>query len=187
MAAVEIVPDPTFVPEVNTFPRGALALGIAAGMLTILALSALALFVEHLHRTNRSLREGKQLLREKSELLDTVLETMDQGLMMVDSAGTVRVCNERAVALLGLPPALMRAQAAFEAVCSHLIAAGRFAQRPNGCATGPSTGSRWGRPTPSSTKARRAASWRCGSCPSPGAAPCSPSPTSPPARPPRSG
>ena len=130
MAAVEIVPDPTFVPEVNTFPRGALALGIAAGMLTILALSALALFVEHLHRTNRSLREGKQLLREKSELLDTVLETMDQGLMMVDSAGTVRVCNERAVALLGLPPALMRAQAAFEAVCSYLIAAGRFAHAP---------------------------------------------------------
>ncbi len=168
MAAVEIVPDPTFVPEVNTFPRGALALGIAAGMLTILAMSALALFVEHLHRTNRSLREGKQLLREKSELLDTVLETMDQGLMMVDSAGTVRVCNERAVALLGLPPALMRAQAAFEAVCSHLIAAGRFAHAPERLRHWSLDGIAMGKPTPSSTKARRAASWRCGSCPSRG-------------------
>ncbi len=127
MAALEIVPDPASLPDVDSFPPGILALVIAAGMLTILAILGLALFVEHLQRTNRILRDGEQLVREKSELLDTVLETMDQGLMMVDATGLVRVCNERAIALLGLPPALMRERPSFEAVCRHQSAAGRLA------------------------------------------------------------
>ncbi|WP_449410895.1 putative bifunctional diguanylate cyclase/phosphodiesterase [Methylobacterium komagatae] len=130
MMAVEIVPDPALTPETETFPRGALALAIAAGMLTILAMSALALFVEHLRRTNRVLREGKQLLRDKTELLDTVLETMDQGLMMVDASGLVRVCNERAATLLGLPPALMRVHPSSEGVSFHQIAEGRLGNVP---------------------------------------------------------
>ncbi|MCJ2015199.1 EAL domain-containing protein [Methylobacterium sp. J-076] len=130
VADLALVPDPTLAPGGETFPRGVLALGIAVGMLTLLAIAALALLVQRLRRTNRSLRDGKRLLREKSELLDTVLETMDQGLMMVDRDGLVRVCNERAVALLGLPPGMMRALPSFTAVRHHQIAQGRFDRAP---------------------------------------------------------
>ncbi len=130
MSAIEITPDPTFVPEMEDFPRAALALGIAAGMLTVLAISALALFAEHLRRTNRDLREGKTLLREKTDLLDTVLETMDQGLMMVNAAGLVQVCNARAGTLLGLAGAALPGPLTFEAVRRHQIAQGRFDEAP---------------------------------------------------------
>jgi diguanylate cyclase (GGDEF)-like protein/PAS domain S-box-containing protein len=116
MAAIEITPDPSLAPEIEGFPRGVLAIGIAVGMLTVLAISALALFAEHLSRTNRTLLEGKRLLREKSDLLDTILEAMDQGLMMVDAAGRVQVRNERAAVLLGLSEAAARERWAGEAL-----------------------------------------------------------------------
>lgn len=54
------------------------------------------------------MNSGMGALREKAKLLDTVLDTMDQGLMMIDAAGVVQVCNARALTLLDLPPALMR-------------------------------------------------------------------------------
>ncbi len=130
MAAIEVVPDPGLAPEADGFPRGMLALGIALGMLTVFAISALALFAEHLRRTNRALREGKRLLRERTALLRTVLETMDQGLMMVNADGLVAVCNERAGTLLGLPEDSMRAPLTFAAVRTDQIARGRFDRAP---------------------------------------------------------
>ncbi|MCJ2054052.1 PAS-domain containing protein, partial [Methylobacterium sp. J-070] len=65
-------------------------------------------------------------LREKAKLLDTVLDTMDQGLMMIDAAGVVQVCNARAIALLDLPLELMRSRPTFEAVRQHQLAHGEF-------------------------------------------------------------
>ena len=46
--------------------------------------------------------EAEDALRSKTALLDATLENMDQGLVMVDARGAVRVSNERAGALLGL-------------------------------------------------------------------------------------
>lgn len=71
-------------------------------------------------------------LRASTALLDATLEHMDQGLMMVDEAGIVRVCNERAIALLDLPRDLMRGAPTFDAVRCHQIATGDFA----GCDAG---------------------------------------------------
>lgn len=130
MAAVEVVPDPALAPEGENLPRGMLALGIAIGMVTVLAISALALFAEHLRRTNRILCEGERRLREKTALLDTVLENMDQGLMMIDAGGVVRVCNERALLLLDLPEPMMRAQPTFESVRQYQIARDDFIRSP---------------------------------------------------------
>ena len=69
---------------------------------------------------------GTDALRKKAKLLDTVLDTMDQGLMMIDAAGVVQVCNERAIALLDLPPELMRSHPTFEAVRQYQLAQGEF-------------------------------------------------------------
>ncbi|MGF3023393.1 sensor domain-containing phosphodiesterase [Methylobacterium aquaticum] len=67
-------------------------------------------------------------LRASTALLDATLEHMDQGLMMIDEAGIVRVCNERAIALLDLPPDLMRSGPTFDDVRRHQIARGDFAR-----------------------------------------------------------
>ncbi|SFF17122.1 EAL domain-containing protein [Methylobacterium sp. 13MFTsu3.1M2] len=72
------------------------------------------------------MNSGTVALREKAKLLDTVLDTMDQGLMMIDAAGVVQVCNARALALLDLPPDLMRSRPTFEAVRQYQIARGEF-------------------------------------------------------------
>ncbi len=74
--------------------------------------------------------EGQARLREQTKLLDAVLEDMDQGLMMVDAGGVVRVCNERAIALLDLPAAMMRAQPTFDAVRQHQLAQRDFEKSP---------------------------------------------------------
>ncbi|MGX7708100.1 sensor domain-containing phosphodiesterase [Methylobacterium sp. Gmos1] len=67
-------------------------------------------------------------LRASTALLDATLEHMDQGLMMIDQAGIVRVCNERAIALLDLPRELMRDSPTFDAVRRHQVAKGDFAR-----------------------------------------------------------
>jgi diguanylate cyclase (GGDEF)-like protein/PAS domain S-box-containing protein len=76
------------------------------------------------------LSESESRLRDKSVLLDAVLDTMDQGLMMIDAHGIVQVCNERAVALLDLPPELMRSHPTFEAVRQHQLAQQEFGKSP---------------------------------------------------------
>ncbi len=70
--------------------------------------------------------ERTRALAEKSALLNATLENMDQGLMMIDGDGVVQVCNERTMALLDLPPDLMRAKPTFAAVLEHQIESGEF-------------------------------------------------------------
>ena len=73
-------------------------------------------------------RRSEAALGETTALLTSTLETMDQGLMMVDAAGIVRVCNARAIELLDLPPEMMRAQPSFDAVRSFQLRQGDFAK-----------------------------------------------------------
>jgi diguanylate cyclase (GGDEF)-like protein len=51
--------------------------------------------------------------------LETILATMDQGLMMVDGAGIVVQCNGQAMRLLDLPEELIAARPAFSAVLEY--------------------------------------------------------------------
>ena len=71
-------------------------------------------------------KETEQSFREQSALLDATLENMDQGLMMIDSVGVVRICNERAMTLLDLPAELMRSQPTLEAVLNYQFAQNEF-------------------------------------------------------------
>ncbi|SDN29569.1 diguanylate cyclase (GGDEF) domain-containing protein [Methylobacterium phyllostachyos] len=119
MAAAQVVPDPTLsVPQLG-LDRGVLAGGIAVVMAVILAFGALTLMLDRLHGMNVALAQQGRMLREKTLLLDTTLDSMDQGLIKVDAGGVVRVCNERALALLDLPRAMMQAQPSYRAVLRY--------------------------------------------------------------------
>jgi diguanylate cyclase (GGDEF)-like protein len=62
--------------------------------------------------------------------LETVLERMEQGVMMINADGVVEVCNRRAVELLDLPPQLMAARPAFKDVLAHQWAHDEFSLLP---------------------------------------------------------
>ena len=51
-----------------------------------------------------NLRASEARLTEKSQALQVTLDNMDQGLMMISADRTVAVCNQRALAMLELPP-----------------------------------------------------------------------------------
>ncbi|MGU3668111.1 EAL domain-containing protein [Methylobacterium sp. A49B] len=121
MAAARAVPDPAVVTPDLGLARGALALGIAILMAVILAFAALALMLDHLRTINAALARQSTILREKTLLLDATLDNMDQGLIMVDARGVVQVCNERALALLDLPRAMMQDRPSYKAVLRHQL------------------------------------------------------------------
>ena len=81
---------------------------------------------------NRSLEkrvdERTRMVREQSDLLKATLDNMDQGLMLVDQDGTVPICNERAMQLLDLPPALMASKPAFASILTFQSARNEFAR-----------------------------------------------------------
>jgi signal transduction histidine kinase len=80
-----------------------------------------------LRRATTALRERERELSEKSRLLETTLNHMDQGLLMVDSDRTVPICNRRAVELLDLPWELMARHPRFEEVLAYQWEQGEFA------------------------------------------------------------
>lgn len=53
------------------------------------------------------LRSSEQQLAQKTHMLETTLNYMDQGLMMIATDRTVPICNRRAIELLDLPAELM--------------------------------------------------------------------------------
>ncbi len=64
-----------------------------------------------LKRLSYELGSSKEHLVKRTQELETTLETMDQGLMMVDGQGTVVQCNVLALRHLDLPVELGRAAA----------------------------------------------------------------------------
>lgn len=78
----------------------------AAGSLLLL-LRALGRQFRRLENQRAALLASEARLVATSRELETTLASMDQGLVMVDAAGVVAVCNRRAIELLALPAALM--------------------------------------------------------------------------------
>jgi signal transduction histidine kinase/ActR/RegA family two-component response regulator len=75
---------------------------------------------------------GYVMLRQQSFILESrqalaaTLENMSQGIMMVDAEGNLPVINQRAIALLGLPPALMARNPSFQDIVDWQIANQEF-------------------------------------------------------------
>lgn len=74
---------------------------LASACIAIVGLGAV------LARQMRRRDRAEQDLREQTNLLAATLDSMDQGLLMVDDAKRVQICNRRAIELLGLPPDMM--------------------------------------------------------------------------------
>jgi PAS domain S-box-containing protein len=70
----------------------------------------------------------EQELRAKSRLIESTLENMDQGLIMIDADGRVVVCNRRAIDLIGFPAELMARQPHFREVRRYQMENREFAQ-----------------------------------------------------------
>jgi diguanylate cyclase (GGDEF)-like protein/PAS domain S-box-containing protein len=65
-------------------------------------------------------------MRELDDLLQATLQNMDQGLIVLAKDGTVPICNQRAMDLLGLPPKLMQSRPRVETVFAYQQAGGEF-------------------------------------------------------------
>ena len=90
------------------------AMLIAIG--TAIAASSLLLLLHALRRQFSRLQASEKQLAATSRELQATLESMDQGLLMVDAHRTVAVCNRRAIEILGLPQLLMASRPTLDAV-----------------------------------------------------------------------
>jgi signal transduction histidine kinase/CheY-like chemotaxis protein len=72
-----------------------------------------------LQQTANALRESEHRLIVKSQLLETTLEHMDQGIMVVDANRMVPLCNRRAIEIMDLPPELMTGHPRFDDVLAY--------------------------------------------------------------------
>ncbi|MDR3536777.1 MAG: ATP-binding protein [Acetobacteraceae bacterium] len=79
-----------------------------------------------LQATAEALRRSESDSAEKSRLLETTLEAMGQGIMMVAADGTVPVCNARAAAMLDLPPSLVASRPRFMDIVDYQWQTGEF-------------------------------------------------------------
>jgi signal transduction histidine kinase/DNA-binding response OmpR family regulator/HPt (histidine-containing phosphotransfer) domain-containing protein len=73
-----------------------------------------------LQQTADALRESQGRLSEKSQLLETTLDHMDEGILMIDAARRVPICNRRAIELMGFPSELMASRPGFDDVLAYL-------------------------------------------------------------------
>jgi diguanylate cyclase (GGDEF)-like protein len=87
---------------------------------------SLARQAEELHASAEALRDSERHVKEKSALLETTLEEIDQGIMMVDAERRVMVCNRRAMELMGLPPDWMATQPSFDELVHYQTQQGEF-------------------------------------------------------------
>ena len=116
--------------------RQTLVIGLGAAVVigTLLGLFQL-LRTQFQHLTNSArdlgataaaLRDSEAALASKSQLLETTLRYMDQGLIMVAPDLTVAAWNPRAVALLDLPEALLASHPHYDTVSDYQWASGEF-------------------------------------------------------------
>jgi signal transduction histidine kinase len=111
---------------------GLAALIAAAGFIAVFRVLAMQFRRQQaqnaeLQATTAALRASEQRLAEKSKLLETTLEHMDQGLMMIANDRTIPVSNSRAAALLGFPPELLAGRPRFEDVLAWQWSQNEFA------------------------------------------------------------
>ncbi len=103
---------------------------VLATIMTLLLLAVTVRIIMHqarLHRTQQKLQASEAAAARKSGLLQMTLDHMSHGLMMIDAAHQVQVCNRQTVELLGLPDALMADNPAFDEVARWQFESGEFA------------------------------------------------------------
>ncbi len=83
-----------------------------------------------LRRIADALTRSEHLIAEKSAVLETTLEFMGQGLMMISANRAVAVCNQRAIEMLGLPPEMKAPGTAFADILAYQWRSDEFMHTP---------------------------------------------------------
>jgi signal transduction histidine kinase/CheY-like chemotaxis protein len=90
----------------------------------------LQLQATELRRTADALTQSEHLIAEKSAVLETTLEFMGQGIMMVAADRTVAVCNQRTIEMLGLPAAMKSPGTPFSQILAFQWSTDEFKHTP---------------------------------------------------------
>jgi len=80
-----------------------------------------------LRRQNEELRKRDIELRTQNERFNAALANMSQGLCMFDHEQRLVVCNDRYIAMYGLPPELAAPGTSFREIIEHRIKSGVYA------------------------------------------------------------
>jgi signal transduction histidine kinase/DNA-binding response OmpR family regulator/HPt (histidine-containing phosphotransfer) domain-containing protein len=83
-----------------------------------------------LRHTADALTQSEHLIAEKSAVLETTLEFMGQGIMMVAANRTVAVCNQRTIEMLDLPPEMRTPGTPFAQVLAYQWRTDEFKHTP---------------------------------------------------------
>ncbi len=84
--------------------------------------------IEANHDLERRVADRTRTVTAQSVLLEVTLQTMDQGLMVIDATGRIPICNRRARDLLDLPDEFMATRPTFDELVARQIARGDFAR-----------------------------------------------------------
>ena len=72
------------------------------------------------------LRIGQRDRAEESRMFRAAFEHIEQGILMIDAARRVVLCNSHAIEMMGLPPELMASRPPFDEVLAYLRRSGEF-------------------------------------------------------------
>jgi diguanylate cyclase (GGDEF)-like protein len=141
MGAVEIIPDPTRVPDTLFLSPTSLALAIAGVALSVLGMSFVGTLADRrlVQRTNKFEEIIRQLSRAQEELkasqrelheqkirLNTAINNMSQGLVLFDSSERIVVRNHRYIEMYGLPSDVVQPGRSFRDLILHRKKTGSF-------------------------------------------------------------
>jgi diguanylate cyclase (GGDEF)-like protein len=139
MGALEIVPDPTRVPDTSSLSPDVLAIAIAGVALSVLGMSFVGVLADRIlaNRTSRfkriidqltdarrRLKASRRDLQEQKLRLDMAINNMGGGLCMFDADKRLVVCNERYAKMYRLPPELLAAGTPHHDIIKDRIASG---------------------------------------------------------------
>ncbi|MFD2183128.1 diguanylate cyclase domain-containing protein [Rhodoplanes azumiensis] len=100
-----------------------------AGVLTLAVLVAMGLAMRQrmrLERTSEALQASEAVARRTSQELAVTLDTMAQGIIMVDRDGRIAVANRRAAELLGVPVEMLAERPTFDALVAEMARRGEL-------------------------------------------------------------
>jgi len=117
MGAVDIVPDPARTFTALSLSPGSLATAIASVAVAILGMSLISAFAD-------------RRLDDKGRLLGMALNNMSQGVVMLDMAGRLVVCNDRYLAMYGLSADVIKPGVALIDMIRHRAATGSLQRDP---------------------------------------------------------
>jgi len=96
---------------------------VAAALAVIVVVVIISLIVRQLQRQHRA---AQRALSEKSQHLDTAINTMTLGLLLFDAQGRLVICNERYIEMFSLSPDIVKPGCELHELMQHRRENGTF-------------------------------------------------------------